>query len=80
MVGATRALRVDGDPGRARVLARQYLQQHPRGALAEEALAIEVEAALDHHDPDVTSEALRYLSLYPHGAFRAVAERALSAR
>ena len=31
-------------------------------------------------DADVGSAAARYLSLYPHGAFRAVAERALSAR
>ncbi|MES1166229.1 MAG: hypothetical protein ABUR63_10750 [Verrucomicrobiota bacterium] len=80
VVAATRALRVDRDPRRARLLARQYLPQQPRGALAEEALAIEVEAALDHDDDDATAEALRYLSLYPHGAFRAVAERALSAR
>ena len=80
VVEATRALRVDCDARRARVLARQYLLQHPRGELAEEALAIEVEAALDYHDADVGSAAARYLSLYPHGAFRAVAERALSAR
>ncbi len=80
VVAATRALRVDRDGPRARLLATQYLQQHPSGALAEEALAIQVEAALEHHDADVTAEAARYLTLYPHGAFRAVAERALSAR
>ncbi len=80
VVGATRALRVDGDPRRARALAARYLQEHPRGELAEEALAIEVEAAMDHHDPDAGAAAARYLSLYPHGAFRAVAQRALSGR
>ena len=80
VVDATRALRVDRDAHRARLLAARYLQQRPRGELAEEALAIEVEAALDHHDADAASAAARYLSLYPHGAFRAVAQRALSAR
>jgi hypothetical protein len=80
VVDATRALRVDRDARRARLLAARYLQQHPRGALAQEALAIQVEAALDHHDADAASAAARYLSLYPHGAFRAVAQRALSAR
>lgn len=80
VVDATRALRVDRDARRARFLATRYLQQHPRGELAEEALAIEVEAALDHHDADAKSAAVRYLRLYPHGAYRAVAERALSAR
>ena len=80
VVGATRALRVDGDARRARSLAAQYLRQYPRGDLAEEALAIEVEAAMDSHDPDAGEAAARYLSLYPQGAFRAVAQRALAAR
>ena len=80
VVEATRALRVARDPRRARVLAARYLHEHAGGALAEEAQAIVVEAALAHHDPDASTQAARYLSLYPHGSFRAAAERALSSR
>lgn len=79
VVAATRALRVERDPRRARLLAARYLREHPRGGLAEEALAIEVEAAMDHHDGDTSALAFRYLSLYPHGAFREATDRALSA-
>ena len=80
VVDATRALRVAQDPRRARLLAARYLHDHPGGALAEEALAIVVEAAVAHGDPDAAAQAAHYLSLYPHGSFRAAAERALSAR
>jgi hypothetical protein len=80
VVEATRALRVARDPRRARLLAARYLHEHPGGALAEEAQAIVVEAALAHHDPDASTQAARYLSLYPHGSFRAAAERAISSR
>lgn len=75
---AMRALRVDRDPVRARVLAKQYLDQYPNGALAEEALAISVEAATAHHDTDAAALGARYLRLYPAGSFRARALRAVA--
>jgi len=80
VVEATRALRVARDARRARVLAARYLHEQPGGALAEEALAIVVEAAVAEQDPDASVQAAQYLNLYPHGPFRAAAQRALSAR
>jgi hypothetical protein len=78
LVGATRALRVDRDPELARALAKRYLDRQPRGALADEALAISIEAAIDHHDADVAALSARYLAQFPHGSFRALAERTLA--
>jgi hypothetical protein len=78
LVEATRALRVVRDAGRARALARVYLERQPGGPLAEEALAISIEAALDHHDPDAAALSARYLAQFPHGSFRALAERTLA--
>ena len=80
VVEATRALRVARDPRRARLLATRYLHEHAGGALAEEAQAIVVEAAVAHQDDDAAAQAAQYLALYPHGSFRAAAERAVSAR
>ena len=77
LVEATRALRVARDPGRARALARRYLERQPSGPLADEALAISIEAALDHHDPDAAALSARYLAQFPHGSFRGLAERTL---
>jgi len=77
LVEATRALRVARDPGRARALARRYLERRPSGPLADEALAISIEAALDHHDPDAAALGARYLAQFPHGSFRGLAERTL---
>ena len=78
LVEATRALRVDRDPGRARTLARVYLGRQPSGPLAEEALAISIEGARDHHDPDAAALSASYLARFPHGSFRALAERTLA--
>ena len=78
LVEATRALRVDRDPELARSLARRYLERQPRGALADEALAISIEAAIDHHDADAAELSIRYLAQFPHGSFRALAERTLA--
>ncbi len=80
VVEATRALRVARDARRARLLAARYLHQYPGGALAEEARAIVVEAALAERDADGPAQAAQYLALYPHSPFRAAIERALSAR
>ena len=78
LVEATRALRVDRDPELARSLAKRYLEGQPRGALADEALAISIEAAIDHHDADAAVLSARYLAQFPHGSFRALAERTLA--
>jgi hypothetical protein len=78
LVGATRALRVDRDPALARALAKRYLDRQPKGALADEALAISIEAAIDHHDADAAALSARYLAQFPHGSFRALAERTLA--
>ena len=51
LVEATRALRVDRDPELARSLAKRYLARQPRGALADEALAISIEALPRAVDP-----------------------------
>ncbi|MBC8133141.1 MAG: hypothetical protein H7X95_09185 [Deltaproteobacteria bacterium] len=76
VVTAMRALRRDKDPQRARALLRRYLADHPNGALAEEALAISIEAAIVQQDDDARALASRYLHLYPNGPFRALASRA----
>jgi hypothetical protein len=70
---AMRALRLDHDPVRARVLLGRYLERHPGGALAEEALAMSIEAAVAHHDPDAAVLGARYLRLYPTGPFHTLA-------
>jgi hypothetical protein len=79
VVDATRALRVERDPRRARSLANSYLERQPAGALADEALAICIAAAIDHHDPDAADLSARYLARFPHGSFRGLAERTLAA-
>lgn len=75
---AVRALRKQGDAARAQALLDQYLRSNPRGALAEDALALSIEAAAARKDPRAADYARRYLVRYPNGRFRAVAERALS--
>ncbi len=71
------ALRTDHDPWRAEDLLQSYLRTHPRGALAEEALALQIEAARARHDGIAVERAARYLRLYPKGAYRKAAETAL---
>ena len=75
---AVRALRKQGDPARAQALLDQYLRASPHGALAEDALALSIEAASARKDPRSADYARRYLARYPQGRFRGVAERALS--
>ena len=77
---AMRALRVDRNPARARALLARYLGEHPNGALAEEALALSIEAAIAHQDGDVAALANRYLRLYPEGSFQGLARQALAAK
>jgi hypothetical protein len=76
---AMRALRVERNPVRARRLLARYLNEHPNGNLAEEALAMTIEAAIAHHDADVGDLANRYLRTYPQGSFQTLARQALTA-
>jgi hypothetical protein len=73
VLDAMRALRKDRNPVRARVLLARYLDRHPAGTLAEEALAMSIEAAVAHHDADAAALGARYLRLYPTGPFHALA-------
>lgn len=75
LLQAMRALRIEHNPVRARQLLTDYLGQHPRGFLAEEALVMLVEAAAAHHDGDAAALVARYHRLYPEGAFRGQVER-----
>jgi hypothetical protein len=78
VLAAMRALRRDGNPVRARALLDTYLKEHPTGALAEEALAMSIEAAVAHHDTDARLLAERYAQSYPNGPFRVLAKRTLT--
>lgn len=75
---AVRALRKQRDPVRAQQLLDQYLRENPRGALAEDALALSIEAAAARKDPRASDYAHRYLARYPHGRFRSLAERVVA--
>jgi outer membrane protein assembly factor BamD (BamD/ComL family) len=73
---AMRALRQEGQPDRAARSLDEYLRRHPDGELAEEALALSIEAATMRNDPRAKDIAARYLAKYPGGRFRSAAERA----
>lgn len=73
---AMRALRREGQPERAARLLDEYMRRYPRGSLAEEALALAIEANTALGDPRVKSLADRYLASYPEGRFRSAALRA----
>lgn len=76
VVTAMRALRQERQPQRAAALLDEYLRRYPSGALAEEALALSVEAATQRGDARAADLAERYLARYPSGRFRRAAERA----
>ncbi|MGC4063305.1 MAG: hypothetical protein QM784_01355 [Polyangiaceae bacterium] len=78
VAAAIRALRSDNEPARARSLLAQYLKSNPRGALAEEALALSIEAAVKMRDPQASSLARTYLRAYPKGRHRGLAENVLA--
>jgi len=75
--GAVQELRGGGDPERARRLLEQYRSENPSGELAEEALVLSIEAAVQSGDPDAPRLARQYLAKYPKGRFVAAARRAL---
>ena len=80
VIEAIRALRSDGDGVRSGALLADYLRAHPRGVLAEDALALSIEAAAARHDSASAGEfGRRYLTQFPTGRFRSVAVRALKA-
>jgi len=74
---AMRALRVEANPVRARRLLAGYLDRHPGGSLAEEALAMSIEAAVAHGDDDAPALARKYVRRYPAGHFSGLARRTL---
>lgn len=78
VVSAIQALRQEHDPERASRLLAGYLRTYPRGALAEEAVALSIEAADARHSPTATAFAERYLKEYPNGRFRQTAARVLA--
>jgi hypothetical protein len=78
VVNALEALRKQRDPARAAKLLAGYLAAHPKGALAEEALALSIEAAAAMHDPAASEFASRYLREYPTGRFRHTADAVLA--
>lgn len=77
LLEAMRALRIERSPSRARAMLEAYLARHPKGALAEEALVMLVEAAAIHGDADAKVLAARYFAQYPRGAFADEVRRAL---
>jgi hypothetical protein len=77
VLDAIRALRKERDPARAERLLGEYMKSNPNGVLSEDALALSIEAAAAKRDPRAADYARRYLSRYPQGKYRAVAQRAL---
>ncbi len=75
---AVKALRRDGDPEQAARLLERYAARDPDGPLAEEALALRIEAAVARHEPRARALAQEYLGRYPAGRYRAAAQRALA--
>lgn len=80
MVEAVRALRRDRDPARALSLAETAMDRYPRGAQAEEAMALGMEAASATGD-DATAHRLaeRYLTSFRGGHFADRAQQIVSA-
>lgn len=76
VAAAVKVLRGDQDAKRAHDLFEEYLREYPQGLLAEEALALAVEAAGAHDDPQAARLGTEYLRRYPTGRFRGVAEQA----
>lgn len=75
---ALRALRRDGDAALATRLLERHRARDPDGPLAEEALALQVEAAAELGQPRARGLAREYLTRYPGGRYRNVAERVLA--
>jgi hypothetical protein len=76
--GAAKALRNDGEAALAAKLLDDYARRYSHGALAEEALALSIDVSIARGDGRAKELAMRYLARYPHGHFRAKAERELT--
>lgn len=74
---AVKALRNGGDAAQAAELLKSYRAKNPQGVLAEEALALSIEAAVQNHDDNARQLARQYLAKYPNGRFVAAARRAV---
>lgn len=74
---AVAALRTSGDTEKASALLSEYRKHSSSGHLDEEALALSIEVALVKKSPDAARYARTYLTKYPKGKFRPLAERAL---
>ncbi len=72
---AAKALRRDHDPERALALLEQ--SGASSGPLAEEALALRIEAALSRGDRRAGELAKSYLARYPNGRYQGLAKKAL---
>jgi hypothetical protein len=73
---AAAALRREGDPAKAAKLL-ESINSQKSGPLAEEALALRIEAAMSQRDPRAREFATAYLGRYPTGRYVAVAREAL---
>jgi hypothetical protein len=80
VAAAIQALRTEHDPSRAQALLDDYLEYHPQGLLAADALALAIEAASAQHDARALDYARRYLARFPHDKYRDLAQRALAPR
>ena len=76
LVAAVQALRRDHDAERAGALLDDYLRRFAHGALAEEALALAIEAAAARNDDRAGEWGAEYLRRFPNGRFSAAAENA----
>jgi hypothetical protein len=77
VLAAVRALRREHDPVRAGALLDDYLKRFPHGVLAEEALAVGIEAAVARLDTRAARLlADKYLGRYPSGRFAGLARKA----
>ncbi len=80
LVDAVRALRSEHDPQTAARLLEGYLRTYPHGALAEEALALQIEAAANMKSPRAATFAEQYLRAYPNGRFSQSARQVLTGK
>jgi hypothetical protein len=77
VLAAVRALRREHNPIRAGALLDDYLKRFPKGVLAEEALAVGIEAAVARLDTRAARLlAEQYLGHYPTGRFVGLARKA----